>query len=294
MSAFNSEVDDIEYFNCESCNNQTKCEDKINYLDENGPWFCPKCAYESDLRAPYSMDQCIILTMYAEKHKITFEEAIYYQTHCHCCGKTVDDGIFDEENHQYCKKKCFEYCEDYWYLCHQKADCKVCQIWQYHADREEKERRANVVVEAATRVTEGVAILENGVTVWYTIDDKKARYKGEWKNGLPNGKGIKHVYEGDYYIEGNFIDGFAEGYCKQTFEQTWEKTVPYYEGQFKRNEYHGNGEYHYGNGDYYKGEWQDSKYHGYGSEYSHRINKTWVGEFENDERVTGNWVKGEI
>ena len=143
---------------------------------------------------------------------------------------------------------------------------------------------------------EPVAIpsLEKDATIWYTIDDKKARYKGEWNNGLPNGNGIKHVYEGDYYIEGNFVDGFAEGYCKQTFEQTWEKTVPYYEGEFKRNEYQGMGEYHYGDGDYYKGEWKNSKYHGHGAEYSHRRNKTWVGEFENDEKVTGNWVKGEI
>ena len=139
-----------------------------------------------------------------------------------------------------------------------------------------------------------VESLENDATVWYTIDDKKARYKGEWNNGLPNGNGIKHVYEGDYYIEGNFVDGFAEGYCKQTFEQTWENTVPYYEGEFKRNEYHGKGEYHYGDGDYYKGDWKDSKYHGQGAEYSHRRKRTWVGEFENDERITGNWVKGEI
>jgi hypothetical protein len=54
------------------------------------------------------------------------------------------------------------------------------------------------------------------------------------------------------------------------------------------------GEYHYGDGDYYKGEWKNSKYHGQGAEYSHRLKKTWVGEFENDEKVGGNWVKGEI
>jgi len=125
-----------EFFNCESCSNETKWEEKINYQDENGPWFCPKCAYESDLRAPYSMDQCIALTMYAEKHKITFEEAIYYQTHCHCCGKYAEDAQFDEENHQYCNKRCFEHCEDYWYPCHQEGDCKVCEIWEYHARRD--------------------------------------------------------------------------------------------------------------------------------------------------------------
>jgi hypothetical protein len=54
---------------------------------------------------------------------------------------------------------------------------------------------------------------------------------------MPNGKGIKHFYKTDSYIDGNFVDGFAEGYCKQTFEQTWEKTQPYYAGEFKRNIY---------------------------------------------------------
>ena len=136
--------------------------------------------------------------------------------------------------------------------------------------------------------------LEKDATMWYSINDKKGRYKGEWRNGMPNGKGIKHIYEDDYYIEGNFVDGLAEGRCKQTFEQTWEKTQPYYEGEFKRNEYHGEGEYHYGDGGYYKGEWKDSKYNGHGAEYSSRRNKTWVGYFENDEKVNGNWVKGEI
>ena len=141
---------------------------------------------------------------------------------------------------------------------------------------------------------EPIVPLENDATIWYTIDDKKARYKGEWMNGLPNGKGIKHIYKDDSYIYGNFVDGFADGFCKQTYEQTWEKSQPYYEGEIKRNEYQGKGEYHYGDGDYYKGEWKDSKYHGHGAAYSKRLNKTWVGYFENDEKVNGNWVKGEI
>jgi hypothetical protein len=132
------------------------------------------------------------------------------------------------------------------------------------------------------------------INTWYTIEDGKCRYKGEWKNGLPNGKGIKHFYKNDSYVEGNFVDSFAEGYGKQIFEQTWEKSVPYYEGEFKRNGWNGKGEYHYGDGDYYKGMWKDSKYHGQGAAYSARLNRTWVGEYKNDEKVEGNWVKGEI
>lgn len=132
------------------------------------------------------------------------------------------------------------------------------------------------------------------INTWYTIEDGKCRYKGEWKNGLPNGKGIKHFYKVDSYIDGNFVDGFAEGFGKQTYEQTWEKTQPYYEGEFKRNAYNGKGAYYYGDGNYYKGEWKDGKYHGQGAEYSKYLNKTWVGEYKNDEKVDGNWVRGEI
>jgi len=136
--------------------------------------------------------------------------------------------------------------------------------------------------------------LEKDVNTWYKFEDGKGRYKGEWKNGLPNGKGTKHSYKDDSYIYGNFVDGFSEGYGKQTFGQTWEKTQPYYEGEFKRNNYHGKGEYHYGDGDYYKGDWKDSKYNGQGAAYSKRLDRTWVGEYCNDVKGEGNWVKGEI
>ena len=158
---------------------------------------------------------------------------------------------------------------------------------------EDANSSVEVVAEVANEIVEAVVPLENDVNTWYTIEDGLSRYKGEWKNGLPNGKGIKHYYKTDSYIEGNFVDSFAHGYCKQTFEQTWEKTVPYYEGEFKRNNWV-KGEYHYGDGDYYKGEWKDGKYNGQGAAYSLRTNRTWVGEYKNDEKVEGNWVKGEL
>ena len=177
-----------------------------------------------------------------------------------------------------------------------KADVKVQETVEEQEELrrilpEEEEEEEPVASEVVLSKAEP---LENDATVWYTINDKKGRYKGEWRNGLPNGKGIHHIFKDDSYIYGNFVDGNAEGFCKQTFEQTWEKSQPYYEGNFKRNEYHGKGEYHYGDGNYYKGDWKDSKYHGHGADYSKRLNKTWVGEFCNDEKVEGNYVKGEI
>ena len=188
------------------------------------------------------------------------------------------------------------------------------RIWTmaYQEDSEEEEIKkvlSSVVNEVAAEnavvnlvpvanevasVNEVIEPLENDANTWYKFADGKGRYKGEWKNGLPNGKGTKHSYKDDSYIYGNFVDGYTEGYGKQTFEQTWEKTVPYYEGEFKRNNWEGKGEYHYGDGDYYKGDWKDSKYNGQGSAYSKRLDRTWVGEYCNDEKVEGNWVKGEI
>lgn len=175
----------------------------------------------------------------------------------------------------------------------------VSRIWSI-ADKEdeeqekEKNRKEENLVEEIKVEEVKVKIEEKDVNTWYKFEDGKGRYKGEWKNGMPNGKGTKHFYKDDSYIYGNFVDGLAEGYGKQTFEQTWEKTQPYYEGEFKRNKYDGKGEYHYGDGDYYKGMWKNNKYNGQGAAYSLRINKTWVGEYENDEKVEGNWVKGEI
>jgi hypothetical protein len=188
-----------------------------------------------------------------------------------------------------------------------KVDVKVQETVEEQEERELilpeedanlEEQGANEVAAVANEVVsseaETVVNLEKDATVWYKFEDGKGRYKGEWKNGLPNGRGTKHSYKDDSYIYGNFVDGYTEGYGKQTFEQTWEKTQPYYEGEFKRNNYHGKGEYHYGDGDYYKGDWKDSKYNGQGAAYSKRLDKTWVGEYENDVKGEGNWVKGEI
>jgi len=137
------------------------------------------------------------------------------------------------------------------------------------------------------------------INTWYLVDyDGNAKYKGEWKNGVPNGNGIKEFFEisnRDYsIIEGKFVNGFAHGHCKQIFHKTWEKMVPYYEGEFRLNRYNGKGEYHYGTGSYDKGEFRDGKMNGYGQEYNHHMNKTWVGTFCNDKKEVGEWVNGEI
>ena len=133
---------------------------------------------------------------------------------------------------------------------------------------------------------------------WYDSPDGLTRYKGEWKNELPNGKGIKEFFrtgtKDSCVIEGTFVDGFADGHCVQKFEKTWEKTAPYYVGEFSRNQWHGFGEYHYGDYTYYRGEWCNGRSHGQGKEYSIILNQTWVGTFCNDKKGVGKWVDGRL
>jgi hypothetical protein len=121
-----------DFVHCDECNYMMLDEEKIIY---NSKLLCCHCANDTELLHQYTEEQQGQLIKYAEKHNLTIEESIDYQTHCHCCGKTVEDG-FDESNHQYCKEKCFEHCEDYWYHCYRGEECKVCEIWAYHARRD--------------------------------------------------------------------------------------------------------------------------------------------------------------
>ena len=139
------------------------------------------------------------------------------------------------------------------------------------------------------------------VNKWYILPGNKfSRYKGEWKDGLAHGKGIREVFgcSGvDHSImEGNFIDGKFTGYGKQTFDITRdeEEFAPYYEGEFKDHSQHGNGAYYYGTGSYRKGNLVEGKFEGKGIYYDHIKNQTWVGIFVDDKRGEGEWFDGEI
>ena len=112
-------------------------------------------AHDESLLEKYSEEQQIDLRDYAEEYNLNMWEAIDYQTHCHCCGKSVEDGIFDGKNHQYCSNKCFEYCEDYWYPCFRESCCRVCGISQYHKNREEKQKK-DIEIEKYTPVLSAI------------------------------------------------------------------------------------------------------------------------------------------
>ena len=120
--------DKIQFTKCHLCDCDILWEDKIF---QDGKIRCYSCDYDADLLNQYSEEQQNELINYAKIHNLTIEESIDYQTHCHCCGNEVQDGVFDEKNHQYCKKICFEHCEEYRYDCSRGEECKVCEIWAY-------------------------------------------------------------------------------------------------------------------------------------------------------------------
>ena len=153
---------------------------------------------------------------------------------------------------------------------------------------------------------------EKDINTWYTINNGTSRYKGEWKNGVPHGKGIKETFEGEYKdadgnpcdshgvprcwttIEGIFVNGCTNGYFKQFYKQEEEETQPYYEGELYNGKHHGQGAYYYGNGSYYKGNFKESKFQGVGYHYYFKESRTWVGEFDNDKKTKGVWIDGEL
>lgn len=181
-------------------------------------------------------------------------------------------------------------------------NCVLKSINEYFNKKEEKEEILSIV-KPRDEVEEELKE-EKDVNTWYTIHNGQSRYKGEWKDGLPHGKGTKEIFEGEYkddygntfdsdgkprswsMIEGSFVDGRANGYGKQFYKQEGEKTQPYYEGEFYNGFHNGQGVYYYGNGSYYKGNFKEGKFHGVGYHYYVKLNKTWVGIFDFDRKAS--------
>lgn len=142
---------------------------------------------------------------------------------------------------------------------------------------------------------------EKDVNKWYIIPgDEVSRYKGMWKDGLANGKGIKEMLGSSTcnhsIIEAEFKNGCANGYGKQTFDITkdYEEYAPYYEGEFKDGNQHGLGTYYYGCGSYVKGNLVENKFQGQCINYNSKKNKTWIGTYVDDKKENGDWVDGEL
>ena len=109
----------------------------------------------------------------------------------------------------------------------------------------------------------------------YIYDDDKY-YIGEFKDNIPNGKGIKYYKYGNILYDGNFNNGIFEGNGKYIWENG-----EYYVGQFKNGLRHGKGTEYYSNGKtMYEGDYVNNKLEGNGK-YIWEKGDYYIGQFKN-------------
>ena len=112
--------------------------------------------------------------------------------------------------------------------------------------------------------------------------DKGIVYKGQFKDGKPEGKGVMTWPQGSKY-EGDFKNGMRDGvgvYTRQNGER--------YEGQFKNDKCHGKGKLTYESGETYDGVWDSNFKHGK-AEYTTPDGHHFTGTYQRGRR-TGEGV----
>ena len=86
-------------------------------------------------------------------------------------------------------------------------------------------------------------------------------YKGDFVNGVKEGKGVLTFSDGTQYT-GDFHDGMFEGHGRLVYADGRE-----YEGEFKSNKMNGEGEFKWKDGKKYKGSYVNDQKHGFGTYY---------------------------
>eukprot|EP00752_Nemacystus_decipiens_P014594 g12996.t1 len=122
------------------------------------------------------------------------------------------------------------------------------------------------------------------------------RYEGEWKAGMMSGQGI-YTYANGYVYDGEWERDEKNGKGRQIFEgvggggrcEEPEKVaavegIDWYEGQWKDGNHHGQGEYHFDNGDIYVGSWVEHRMEGRGTMVYGDGGGEYEGEFRGDAR----------
>jgi len=109
-------------------------------------YHCHNCHTMEELLEDYSADQRDALRKYANKYDMSILRAIEYQTHCHCCGKTIHNAEFHESEHQCCvSSMTAKGCDQFNYPCFRGSDCHVCGSWYEKNRRAELKRSAPVL-----------------------------------------------------------------------------------------------------------------------------------------------------
>ena len=94
----------------------------------------------------------------------------------------------------------------------------------------------------------------NGLAEGEGVAQGTAEYRGEFRQGRKNGKGVKTWANGDRY-EGAFVEDRREGLGTYTWGRgKWQGER--YEGGYNNDQRHGFGSYRWPGGDYYAGPWE--------------------------------------
>ena len=123
--------------------------------------------------------------------------------------------------------------------------------------------------------------------VWKGFGDKETHpvYKGDVKNGKPNGVGEMTYPDGGEYV-GEWKDGKKHG--QGTDKPFW----GVYVGEWKDGKYNGLGTQTFDDGGKYVGEWKDGKKHGQGIYTKSWNEEKYVGEFKDSKEWNGiNYYK---
>jgi len=117
---------------------------------------------------------------------------------------------------------------------------------------------------------------------WNEFGDKKIHpvYKGDVKNGVPNGQGTLTFPDGSTFI-GEYKDGLpnGQGTTNYTFGEK-------YVGEWKDGMKHGQGKVISPDGDKWVGEFKEGDYHGLGT-YTWSDGRKYVGEFKDGKPWNG-------
>ena len=144
--------------------------------------------------------------------------------------------------------------------------------------------------------------LENGKAkgIGEMLIKNKMRFKGEFNDDLPCGKGVLENFCDDSIYEGDILNGMKNGYGEIKFKNGIEYKGEFmddkfngkgkiifangreYEGEFKNNKIEGNGVFNWEDGKKYEGKYVDNIKQGFGK-LSWNENKYYEGEWYNNK-----------
>ena len=132
---------------------------------------------------------------------------------------------------------------------------------------------------------------------WKTFGDFKVqpKYKGEIKNGEPNGFGFQTYKNGNKYF-GEHENGLPNGQGRSIYPDG-----SMYLGEYKDGKFHGQGTFIWKDGYYHEGEFRDGTPNGHGTETlpngklvgEYKDGKPWnANGYDKERNIISKWVNG--